>query len=141
MTEYLDSVRKGKKGYDRALEQVCRQWGLTRNEMDVLLFLYNNPGLNRAVDIVSRRGIAKSHVSLAVSGLEARGFLEGVTEDSDRRTIRLRILDGALPAAQQGRNAQFDYFNRLLDGVTEEEKAIFGMILTKIHGNIENMED
>lgn len=141
MTEYLDSVRKGKKGYDRALEPVCRQWGLTRNEMDVLLFLYNNPGLNRAVDIVSRRGIAKSHVSLAVSGLEARGFLEGVTEDSDRRTIRLRILDGALPAAQQGRNAQFDYFNRLLDGVTEEEKAIFGMILTKIHGNIENMED
>ena len=56
---YFDIMTQAQKGYARYLEPVCREWGLTRNELDVILFLANNPALDRAVDIVTRRGLSR----------------------------------------------------------------------------------
>ena len=137
----FDILQKAQKGYGRALEPTCRQWALTRNEMDVLLFLYNNPGLNRAADIVAHRGITKSHVSLSVTALEDRGFLVRQLDPQDRRTDRLRLTEAALPAARQGRAAQLAYFERLFRGMNREEMERFQQLVQKICINIENLEE
>ena len=120
----FDILQKAQKGYGRALEPICRQWALTRNEMDVLLFLYNNPGLNRAADIV-----------------EDRGFLVRQLDPQDRRTDRLRLTEAALPAARQGRAAQLAYFERLFRGMNREEMERFQQLVQKICINIENLEE
>ena len=70
LVNYFEAMGLAKKEYSRYLEPVCRHFRLTQNELAVVLFLYNNPGRDRAADIVSCRGIAKSHASLAVSNLE-----------------------------------------------------------------------
>ena len=57
LSSYFDAMSKAKKEYSRCLEPVCRDFGLTQNELAVLLFLRNNPNLDRAADIVSCRGI------------------------------------------------------------------------------------
>ena len=53
----LLEVRTGmdllKRAYDGALEPVCGRHGLTRMEMDVLLFLANNPEMDTASALVS----------------------------------------------------------------------------------------
>ena len=59
---YFDTMARAQKGYARLLEPICKKWDLTRNELDVMLFLANNPDYDRAADIVTNRGLAKSHV-------------------------------------------------------------------------------
>lgn len=141
MITYFDSMNKARKGYARVLEPICRQWDLTRNELDILLFLFNNPGLDRAADIVSRRGIAKSHVSMSVAALEGRGLLIRQTEESDRRTVHLKLAARAVPMAQQARDAQRDFFTRIFDGLSPEEIELWQTIVMKVQNNIESMEE
>ena len=102
LTGYFDAMGKATKEYSRYLEPVCKRWNLTQNEMAVLLFLYNNPGRDRAADIVECRGIAKSHVSLAVSNLEQRKILTRHFEPTDRRTSHLALTEHGKEIAREG---------------------------------------
>ena len=40
---YFDIMAKAQKGYARLLAPICKRHDLTRNELDVRLFLHNNP--------------------------------------------------------------------------------------------------
>lgn len=139
--DYFDTMLRAKKGYSRVLDPICRQWDLTRNEMDVLLFLANNPGYDRAADIVARRGIAKSHVSLSVGGLEAKGLLKRREDPVDRRAVHLELTEEAKDIARQGREAQKAFFSRIYAGLTREELAQWVAIIEKVSKNIENLEE
>lgn len=139
--QFFDALLRAKKAYSRALEPVCAKWALTRNELDVLLFLFNNPELDRAADIVSHRGIAKSHVSLAVSSLEERGLLTRKLSAGDRRTVHLALTEEALAPAQEGRSAQQHYFTKIFAGVTPEEFSLWRGIMDTVGRNIEKMEE
>ena len=137
---YFDSIQRVKREYTRVLEPICSQWSLTRNEIDVLLFLYNNPELNRAADIVSYRGIAKSHVSLSVGTLEEKGLLHRYAHPSDRRTVRLELTAQGKQIATQARSAQKKFFAQLYHDITEEEMEIWQKIVQKIEDNIKHFE-
>ena len=137
---YFDTMLRAQKGYSRMLEPVCKKWALTRNELDILLFLHNHPGLDRAADIVSRRGIAKSHVSLSVSSLEKRGLLCRRFDPADRRTARLELTAQAVEIAGEGRNAQQRFFTRIFRGLSQAEFAQWRQITQKVRHNIEDMD-
>ena len=66
---YLVTGKSLKKAYGKYMEGIGEQYGLSRMEIDVLLFLYNNPGHDTASDLVELRSIAKSYVSMAVESL------------------------------------------------------------------------
>lgn len=55
VSELLVQAQRMKKWYEEALHAVAVQYGLTMNELSVLLFLANNPALNTARDIVQLR--------------------------------------------------------------------------------------
>ena len=137
---YFDILTRAQKGYSRYLEPICRKWDLTRNELDVLLFLYNNPGLDRAVDIVTHRGLSKSHVSLSVSTLESKGLLLRREDPEDRRTVRLALAGDAPRIAEAGKQAQGEFFARIHGGISQEELAALRDITRKISENIKNIE-
>ena len=137
---YFDAMAKAKKQYARLLEPICRQHGLTRNELDVMLFLHNNPQFDRAADIVSRRGIAKSHVSLSVTDLEARGLLVRSFDPSDRRTAHLLLTETGKNIAAQAREEQQRYFSEMYRGITEEEFDLWHTLTQKVCENIEKLE-
>lgn len=138
--DYFDSMLRARKGYARVLENVCEPWDLTRNELDVVLFLANNPGMDRAVDIVNRRGLSKSHVSLSVSNLEARGLLTRQADPVDRRTVHLKLTPEAGEIARVGRAAQRAFFAQVYAGLTEEEIRFWQGILSKVSRNIQEMD-
>lgn len=138
--EYFDAMLRAKKGYSRVMDPVCKQWDLTRNELDVMLFLANNPGYDRAADIVSRRGLAKSHVSLSVGSLEAKGLLIRSCDPVDRRTVHLKLTEQAMEIARQGRDAQIGFFSSVYAGLSAEEVEIWQRIMLKLVQNIANMD-
>ena len=138
--EYFDAMLRAKKGYSRVLDPICKQWNITRNELDVMLFLANNPGFDRAADIVSRRGLAKSHVSLSVGNLESRGLLKRRMDPEDRRTVHLELTEQAVAIAKEGREAQMGYFSRIYAGLSAEEVEIWQSIMLKLVKNIADMD-
>ena len=138
---YLDNIQLSKKKYAAMLEPLCRRHDLTRNELDILLFLANNPEYDRAADIVAIRRIAKSHVSLSVSSLEKRHLLLREFLESDRRTAHLRLTDAAFPIVREGQALQQHFFRQMFRGLSQEELISFGEILLKICNNIENITD
>lgn len=136
---YFDILNQSQKVYTRQLEPVCRKWELTRSEVDVLLFLYNNPGYDRAADVVSRRGMAKSHVSLSVTNLEQRGLLERRYSETDRRTAHLCLTEPGCTIAAEAKQLQRGFFENLYTGVTEEEFQVWEQVSRKVRRNIEEL--
>ncbi len=139
--DFFDTMSRAQKGYARLLDPICRRWDLTRNEMDVLLFLHNNPEYDRAVDIVQRRGLSKSHVSLSIANLERRGLLVRQEDTADRRTIHLRLTEEARTIAEAGRMAQKRFFAYLHQGVTQEQIALLEEFARRVSENIQNIEE
>ena len=137
--DYFDILGMAKKSYGKLLAPLCEENDLTRNEMDVLLFLHNNPSYDRAADIVSHRGMAKSHVSLSVTNLEDRGLLERCFDASDRRTAHLKLTQQGVEIAEKARQVQQVFFSDLHAGITEEEFALWGAITKKVCDNIRNL--
>ena len=137
---FFERMVMARKAYDRALEPVCESWGLSHNELDTLLFLGNNPGLDRAADIVKYRGLAKSHVSLAVTTLEHRGLLERREDPGDRRNVRLQLTEEGAAAARDGKRAQKGFFDRAFEGLSQEDFDHWRAIAGHVLGNIEAMD-
>lgn len=138
--DYFDVIRRSKKKYALAMEPVCRAWNLTKNELDVLLFLYNNPEYDRAADIVAHRGMTKSHVSLSVSNLEGRGLVTGKEDPEDRRSVRLILSDEARAIAEAGREYQLRFFSAMLDGLSHGEALQLQSLMERICDNIDRMD-
>ena len=138
---FFDTVLRAKKEYSRSLDPICKAWGLTRNELDVLLFLFNNPDLDRAADIVTHRGMAKSHVSLSVTNLEARGLLTRQADPRDRRTVHLKLSQEAENIAREGRDAQRRFFSRIYRGLTAQELDQWRTSMLKVCNNIDKLDE
>ena len=138
---YFDIMAKAQKGYARLLDPICKKWDLTRNELDVLLFLANNPEYDRAVDIVNNRGMSKSHVSLSINGLEEKGLLLRKDDPADKRTVHLKLTQKAADIIEAGRLAQKRFFSYLHQGVTQEQIDLMVEFGKKVNENIANIEE
>lgn len=139
ISNYFDILSQAQKAYTRQLEPVCKKWNLSRSELDVLLFLYNNPGFDRAADIVTHRGMAKSHVSMSVTNLAGLGLLERRFSPVDRRTAHLRLTPRGEEIAAEGREAQRAFFGLLYGDIPEEEFRLWEKITQKVCKNIEKL--
>lgn len=126
-----------RKLYGRLFAPLLEQYGLTQLEADILLFLANNPQWDTARDIVERRHLAKSHVSMGVERLTARGCLQRFTLPGNRKVIHLRLLPPAGPVVKRGRELQDRYAQLLLDGLTEEERVRLRQLLDRVAENVE----
>lgn len=138
---YFDIMARAQKGYARLLDPICKKHDLTRNELDVMLFLANNPEFDRAVDIVNNRGLSKSHVSLSISALEEKKLLLRISDPTDKRTVHLKLTEQARKIAESGQIAQKRFFTYLHQGVSQEQIDMMIDFARKVNENIRNIED
>ena len=135
-SEFLSITNQFQKTYGGRMNQIALDHNMTKVEIDVLLFLYNNPQYNTAKEIVEFRHIAKSYVSKAVDLLVKRGCL-GIKEDaSDRRVSRLIIQAEAEDIVRQAKKEQEAVMKLLFRGITEEELNAFENVMRKMAENI-----
>lgn len=123
--------------YESCCKTLSTQYQLTKNEIDVLLFLANNAPFDTARDIVEYRAISKSHVCQSVDRLTRRGFLTGTQDEKDRRCIHLKLQPAVMPIVRQAQQMQQDFFHTLYQGVTQDELEVVKAVFQKISDNIE----
>ena len=140
MTEaFWDNVLLFKGAYDQALDPVAQRWSLTRMELDLLLFLANNPTHNTAAEAVRLRQWTKSHVSSAVHSLQDKGLLAAAHPEGNRKTLLLTPLPAAGDAIRDGKEAQGAFFRAMRRGFTRSEERAIDAIAEKISRNLRNI--
>lgn len=102
----------------------------------ILLFLANAPAYDTAADIVERRGVTKSHVSVSIHSLVRRGWLERSYLPGNRKRAHLRLLPASAPAVADGQAAQAALRAQLSQGMTAAERAALESAVTRIGENL-----
>ena len=123
--------------YELLSGEVCDRYGLTQMEYDILMFLHNNPQHNTAAEIVKIRKSTKSHVSTSLKDLENKGLIRKIQSVDNKKHIEIVLLDKAKLIVEAGINAQKQFAQNVLSGLTEDEKHICINIFDKICCNAE----
>lgn len=121
MITYFEIYQPMKKYYGCCIAPVMEQYHMTRAEVDIMLFLANNPEYDTAKEIIEVRGMTKSQTSSSVAALISRGYLAGSFQNGDRKTVHLMIQDAAEEMIHCGQEAQKRFQQSLEDGLTPEE--------------------
>ena len=130
------AARQLLEGYAAAMQPLCRREGLAPNGVDILLFLANNPEHNTAKDICRLRGHKSGIVSVHVERLVNDGLLERQEMPGDRRQTRLICTEQAQALIERGRQVQWQFGRRLLEGIPEEDLATMRRCLERMDGNL-----
>ena len=136
MVELLSNPMLVKRLYGEALRPVTQQYSLTRMELDILLFLANNPAYDTARDIVRVRLLSKSQVSTSLEALTKRGWLAARLEQDNRKVVHLSLLPDAHPAVEAGRRAQDSFFAVLFRDISADDLCVFERTTRRIAANI-----
>ncbi len=130
--QIFENLNLLKSAYTVCVKPVCRQFGLTQMEFDVLMFLANNSEYDTASDIVRLRRFTKSHVSAALKSLAAREMLETFYREGNRKSIHLRLLPSSGPVVEEGRAAQEQFGKILFADFSQSEFALTQLIFQRI---------
>ena len=140
-TRMLQFSQQLKKFYVRQFTPLVRKSHLSMRELDVLLFLANNPDYDTARDIAEFRSLAKSQVSQAVELLAAEGLLLRTPDATDRRVIHLSITPEGSPLAREAQEIQVRCGQQLFSGLTAEQMQHLHTILEVMLHNGEQLEE
>ena len=123
--------------YELLSGKVCDKYELTQMEYDILMFLYNNPQNNTAAEIVKIRKSTKSHVSTSLKNLENKKLIERKQSEENKKHVEIFLLDKAELIVEEGINAQKQFAQNVLSGLTEEEKDMCLRVFNMICNNAE----
>ena len=120
-TSLLLLNRGMEKLYGRYMDDIRRDFSLSRIEITIISFLHNNPGLDTAADIAELRMLSKGAVSKAVEVLVQRSLLERIPDGKDRRKIHLRLKPEANPITENIDEVREEFLDTILEGFSKEE--------------------
>lgn len=124
--------------YAKCVGKVCVKHEITRLELDILLFLANNPCFDTATDIVEIRYLSKSQVSFSVRNLEECGYLRKEYLDNNKKTAHLKICERAVPIVMDGKAAQEEFAGIIMKDFSPEEMRNMQQYYKRMCDNINN---
>lgn len=107
--------------YSKCVEKICTKHNITRMELDILLFLANNPCFDTATDIIEIRYLSKSQVSSSIKILEKCGYIKKEYADCNRKTAHLKICETAMDIINDGKSAQEKFVSIMMQGFSQDE--------------------
>ena len=137
MNDLLQYALRFRRLYQKWFQDLGEELELSPLEMDLLLFLHNNPDRNTARDAVAVRGLAQSNVSTAVERLSREHWLRVEPDPVSRRVKRLVLL----PWRQEGLEAlcarQAAFFEAILAGFSPQDRQALSALMDRLNGNVQ----
>lgn len=128
-------ARAFEEAYAVVLRPLCAELSLPQNALDILLFLANNPGYDTARDICLYRHMKPGIVSFHIDRLVGEGYLARKSDEKDRRVTHLAVTEAAEPVVARGRALQAALGKRLMEGLGDEDRALFCRCIATISEN------
>ena len=140
MNSTLEFLNKLKKVYRHLCQETIKKHHLTMMEFDIIMFLYNNPDLDGAKDIVNKKGFIKSQVSMTIETLVKKNLITVEQDENDKRKNHLKLLENTNEIIKDGKDILNQFNNIVFQNISKEEKDVFHMIMMKIHQNMEDFK-
>lgn len=134
--EILLHSQQYKKLYERMFQPIFQKYHVTKIEIEILLFLHHNQSHDTAKDIVELKSYTKSHVSKAIDSLIKSGYVIGMLDKHDRRSVHLKLAPKAEMIIQEAMVMRNHFFDILYKDLTIEEIEAINCIVRKIALNI-----
>lgn len=132
-------ANKMTQAYHIMLAPLCKETGLPPLALDILLFLANDPEHNTAKDICRMRGHKSGIVSVHVERLVNDGLLERQEMPGDRRQTRLVCTEKAQDIITRGRDIQWQFGLRLMEGISKEDHETMHRCFERIDVNLDEI--
>ncbi|HCL02411.1 MAG TPA: MarR family transcriptional regulator [Lachnoclostridium phytofermentans] len=139
MESFLVNSVKMDKLYLKTCHDAVSDYHLTRNEVICLLFLQNNKPFDSAKDIAQYRKISKGLVAKSVESLIKSGYLTVVKDTLDSRILHLHTTKECEPILIKLAKARTEFHNRLMAGISDEDRLMLDKISQRMTTNLEGM--
>lgn len=102
------------------------------NELDLMLFLSNNPSINTSSQLCTCLNVSKALICRSVDSLTAGGFLTSVPDRQDRRVQHLFLTESAAPIIEKIRSIRTELDQEILSGIPKESLEQMEQTMQKI---------
>lgn len=125
-----------KKTYENLFTGVKEKYGLTTNEIIVLLFLERNKDKNTAKDMLGEVLSSKSHISKSIDLLISKKIIKATSDINDKKINRLEIVPEKHYIVDEIVKTNKIMTDRMTEGLTKEDIKHFRYCLDVIEKNI-----
>jgi len=132
-------ARKIGLAYEKALLPLSKEIDMPHTAISILLFIANNPDFATASYICDMRGLKRPIVSAHVENLVQRGYIERRAVPGDRRKDALVCTEKAQKIVEAGRERQIRFANAVLEGISEEDRAVMERCFKLMDQNIDTI--
>lgn len=139
-SDLLTTQRKFMYLYESFCIPLCKKYQLNQSDLDMMLFLANNPSYNTARDVCEIRGMKKGIVSVTTERLVKQGYLIRENDSADRRIQRLYLTKLCQGIVTEGKQMQRHFLEAITSELTEEEMLLYQKISDKIRTQIIKLE-
>lgn len=137
---FLVIFKKARKQSHNYIESRIKEYNLTSNQIDVLIFLHRHEKFNTAKDIVEYIGVSKGLVSRSVDDLIKKNYLFVEEDERDRRKLRLFLTDSGKDIVKKIDKYDREFLSIVTEGITQNEMNAHLSIIKKIANNLKSME-
>lgn len=138
--ELIINFRKAKKLYKKFLEESTSQYGLSQNEIEIVMFLKRNSQYNTAKNIVEYSGISKGMVSRTLDGLINKGIIKLEKDKKDKRVVRLKIAEDSKELIESLEEASGEFLSIIFKGIQRENIKILEESLAIMLENLNSFQ-
>ena len=110
-----------RKVYAKIFTQLFNSEDLSPNEIDILLFLSNNPSIDTSKQLVYFLDVSKGLICRSIDSLVKKGFVTSSPDEKDRRIQRLKLTKNADSVIRQLSQVSEYIDSVILEGISKEE--------------------
>lgn len=135
--DLLYTAHKMRRMLEHASQELMQTSGLRHVELEILFYLSYSGQSNTARDISEAKHLSKAHISKSVDNLRRTGCITLTEDASDRRCLHLALTEKGRSLARSYDKVMSGAVDRLMSGVTPEERAGMQRVLDKIRHNLD----
>lgn len=136
MLKQFASIRKA---YGKYLYATMKNHNFSPSEIDVLIFLSNNPSINTSKELVVCLAVSKSLIARSVDALMQKGMIEMQGDEDDHRIQHLKITKTAIPYIEEIKKYRESFTKEALVGIDEQELQGIETTIRKIESNLQRI--
>lgn len=133
---FLHNIQKSYAAYIRA---VPSDYDLTTLQKELLVLLYNNPSLDKAIELTNLGYYSKGNVSEALNGLAKEGLLSKQNDENDARIIHLKLTSKATPLITKLQKARNAFLKQFFSDFSSSEIDTYKELTSRVINNLKQV--
>lgn len=142
MDEKVELVLNGyefKRVLKNHFDTINKKYSLKKVDIEVLLYLSQYNESNRPTDIFKMLKINRGYISQSIDTLIKMGYIAPLPDHEDRRITHYNITEDAKEIISELSALKRDFYIRLFEGFSEEEKKMYTSLTYRMIKNLESM--